>query len=215
MAGNGEGNCGVYMLVNDESQNYRLTDTDWVNNGITAALNGRPELKDANWGTVTSLTLCGGMMAAWANGNDYYEANSFRVAYRVYKQGETAPEEWILMPLDKQTYREGNDYRFEAQDKTIDIIALTDSTAGTWVFEAKMLGHKYWNDGSDSGSWDTDHNPQSAAFVLEAQEEPHTPTALDNVSLKNNGKYYDILGREVANPQPGNLYIHNGKKILY
>ena len=41
------------------------------------------------------------------------------------------------------------------------------------------------------------------------------PTAIDNVTLKNNGKYYDILGREVANPQKGNLYIHNGKKVLF
>lgn len=210
MAGNGEGNCGVYMLVNGESQNYRLSDTDWGDNGLTTALNGRPELKNAEFGTVTSLTLCGGMMVAWADGNDYYETNSFKVWYRVYKEGDEAPE-WILMPLDELTYRSGNDYRYEAQNKTIDLIALTDGTAGTWVFEAQMLGHKYWNNGSASGSWDTNHDPQSATFVLEAE----TPTAIDNVTLKNNGKYYDILGREIANPQKGNLYIHNGKKVIF
>lgn len=211
MAGNGEGNCGVYMLVNGESQNYRLSETDWKNNGITAALNNRPELKDAEFGAVTSLTLCGGMMAAWASGNDYYETNSFRVQYRVYKEGDEAPE-WILLPLDELTYRSGDDYRYEAQDKTIDLIALTDSTAGTWVFEAQMLGHKYWNDGNGgSGSWDNNHDAQSTTFILEQA----ITTAIENVNFKNDGAYYNVLGQKVTTLQPGNIYIHNGKKILF
>ena len=211
MAGNGEGNCGVYLLVNGEAQNYRLSETDWGNNGLTVALNGRPELKDAELGTVTSLTLCGGMMVAWANGNDYYEANSFRVQYRVYKEGAEAPE-WILMPLDEQTYRSGDDYRYEAQNKTIDLIALTDGTAGTWVFEAQMLGHKYWNDGNGgSGTWDNNHDPQSANFVLAE----NAATSIGNVDFKHNGIYYNVLGKPVAEPQPGNIYILNGKKIIF
>ena len=178
MAGNGEGNCGIYLLVNGESQNYRLSDTDWGDNSITAALNKRPELKNVDLGTVTSLTLCGGMMVAWANGNDYYENNSFRVEYRVYKQGETAPDTWQNMPLDEETYRVGNDYRYEAQDKTIDLIALTNKAAGVWVFEAKMLGHKYWNNGSESGSWDTNHDAQAATFTLSGS------TAIDNTTIE-------------------------------
>lgn len=212
MANNGEGSCGIYMLVNGESQNYRLTSTDWGENSLTEPVNHRPELKDAEISIVASLTLCGGIMVAWAEGNDYYETNSFRVQYRVYKQGETAPDEWEEMALDEQTWREGNDYRYEAKDKTIDLLALTDSTAGTWVFEAKMLGHKYWdNHSGGSGSWDTNHDPQSTTFVLEK----NIPTSIDHINFQNNGKYYDILGREVSHPQPGNLYIHNGKKILF
>lgn len=213
MAGNGEGSCGVYLLVNDESQNYRLTSEDWGDNSLTAAMNHRPELKNAEIGTVTSLTLCGGIMVAWAEGNDYYETNSFRVHYRVYKQGKdtTGWNEWEEMALDEETWRSGNDYRYEAQNKTIDLLALTDSIAGTWVFEAKMLGHKYWNNGSESGSWDTNHDPQSTTFVLEK----NIPTSIDHINFQNDGKYYDVLGRQVVTPQPGNLYIHNGKKILF
>ena len=166
MAGNGEGSCGVYLSVNGSSQNYRLTSTDWGNNGITVALNGCSELNDVNLGTIKSLVLCGGQMTAWANGNDYYEDISFRVAYRVYKQGETAPEDWETLSLNELTYRQDNNYRYEATDKTIDLRAMTDGRGGTWVFEAKMLGHKYWNNGTSSGSWDTNHDPESATFIL-------------------------------------------------
>lgn len=42
-----------------------------------------------------------------------------------------------------------------------------------------------------------------------------TPTGVENISIKNDGKYYDVLGRQIATPQKGNLYIHNGKKVLY
>lgn len=167
MAGNGEGSCGVYLLVNGESQNYRLTTTDWGNNGITAAMNGKAVLDGAELGSIKTLTLCGGMMVAWANENDYYDTNSFRVQYRVYKQGSEGGE-WAEMALDEQTYRQDNNYRYEATDKSIDLRALTDGSGGTWVFEAKMLGHKYWGDGNSSGSWDTNHDPYSATFTLPA-----------------------------------------------
>ena len=30
-----------------------------------------------------------------------------------------------------------------------------------------------------------------------------------------NGQYYDLQGRKVVAPQKGQLYIHNGKKVLY
>lgn len=40
-------------------------------------------------------------------------------------------------------------------------------------------------------------------------------TAIDNVTLKNDGKYYDVLGRQIATPQKGNLYIHNGRKVIF
>lgn len=165
-ADNGEGPCGVYLLVNGSSQNYRLTDTDWGNNSISTALNGRSQLSGVNLGTIKSLVLCGGQMTAYADGNDHYETNSFRVAYRVYKEGETAPDTWQELALDEETYRSGNDYRYEATDKTIDLRALTDGRGGVWKFEAKMLGHKYWNNGSESGSWDTNHDSQTASFYL-------------------------------------------------
>lgn len=193
MAGNWEGPCGVYLLVNGESQNYRLTTEDWGNNGITTALNGRAILNEVDLGTIKSLTLCGGIMVAGANGNDYYETNSFRVQYRVYKQGAEAGD-WAVMPLDEQTYRQNDDYRYEATDKTIDLRALTDGTGGTWVFEAQMLGHKYWNNGSTNGSWDTDHEPYSATFTL-----PDTYYITGSGSSDTNGNWCD--GKSWSSPK--------------
>ena len=167
MAGNWEGPCGVYLLVNGESQNYRLSAENWNDNDITTALNNRSELKDVHLGTIKTLVLTGGQMTAGANGNDYYETNSFRVKYRVYKDGETAPETWQELSLDELTYRTGDDYRYEATEKTIDLRALTDGRGGVWKFEAKMYCIKYWNDGSNSGSWDDpDHASQTASFYL-------------------------------------------------
>lgn len=167
MAGNWEGPCGVYLLVNGESQNYRLSAENWNDNNITTALNNRSELKDVHLGTIKTLVLTGGQMTAGANGNDYYETNSFRVKYRVYKDGETAPETWQELSLDELTYRTGDDYRYETTDKTIDLRALTDGRGGVWKFEAKMYCIKYWNDGNNSGSWDDpDHASQTASFYL-------------------------------------------------
>ena len=40
-------------------------------------------------------------------------------------------------------------------------------------------------------------------------------TAVDETQVNGDGKYYDILGREVREPQPQQIYIHNGQKILY
>ena len=40
-------------------------------------------------------------------------------------------------------------------------------------------------------------------------------TAVDETEADGDGKYYDILGREVREPQPQQIYIHNGKKVLY
>ncbi len=40
-------------------------------------------------------------------------------------------------------------------------------------------------------------------------------TAVDETQADRDGKYYDILGREVAEPQPQQIYIHNGQKVLY
>lgn len=43
------------------------------------------------------------------------------------------------------------------------------------------------------------------------------PTAVNSaINGQNlNGQYYDLQGRKVVAPQKGQLYIHNGKKVLY
>ena len=167
IASTGEGPCGVYLLVNGSSQNYRLSNTDWGDNGISAAVNGVEVLNGKELGTIKSLVLCGGIMVAWANGNDYFESDSYRIRYRIYKQGEEAPD-WSVLPLDELTYRSGNDYRYEATDKSINLRAMTDGRGGTWVFETKFFAHKYWDNGSGNGTWDVDDDfPNSiATFYL-------------------------------------------------
>lgn len=40
-------------------------------------------------------------------------------------------------------------------------------------------------------------------------------TAVSAIPTDEDGAYYDILGRQVTSPQKGNIYIHNGKKVMY
>ena len=40
-------------------------------------------------------------------------------------------------------------------------------------------------------------------------------TAVGETHADSDGKYYDVLGREVREPQPQHIYIHNGQKVLY
>lgn len=48
-------------------------------------------------------------------------------------------------------------------------------------------------------------------FIIAA---PTVATGLDAVSLKEDNCYYDLFGRKVAEPQAGNVYIQNGKKVV-
>lgn len=48
-------------------------------------------------------------------------------------------------------------------------------------------------------------------FVLRATD---TATAVEDVPADADDTYYDLLGRKVLTPQPGNVYICNGKKIV-
>lgn len=43
---------------------------------------------------------------------------------------------------------------------------------------------------------------------------PASATMQQTEEWPDNGRYYDLLGRPVANPQPGQLYIHAGRKII-
>ncbi len=48
-------------------------------------------------------------------------------------------------------------------------------------------------------------------FIIAA---PTVATGLDAVSQKEDNCYYDLFGRKVAEPQAGNVYIQNGKKVV-
>ena len=48
-------------------------------------------------------------------------------------------------------------------------------------------------------------------FIIAA---PTVATSLDALSVKEDNCYYDLFGRKVAEPQAGNVYIQNGKKVV-
>lgn len=48
-------------------------------------------------------------------------------------------------------------------------------------------------------------------FIIAA---PNVATGIDAVGVEQDNCYYDLLGRKVDEPQAGNIYIHNGKKIV-
>ena len=54
----------------------------------------------------------------------------------------------------------------------------------------------------------------SASFISFADDDPTAvASAINGETL--NGQYYDLTGRKVVAPQKGNIYIVNGKKVLY
>ena len=152
-------------------------------------------------------------------------------AYCITGNGEDAPnDKWLKgknwEPMDEDAKLDANYSR-----------TFANLPAGTYKFKVKEYADG-WN---DDCTWGYDHldtensiectaDGSNIAFTLTSPKnvtiaivnnkirvtaENVTPTAMDNVTFRNDGKYYDILGREVSHPQPGNLYIHNGKKILF
>ena len=57
--------------------------------------------------------------------------------------------------------------------------------------------------------------------VITTADMPHIQVrltdAVPTLLQEENGEapLYDLLGRRILHPQPGNIYIQNGKKILY
>ena len=142
--------------------------------------------------------------------------------------------------IDKNVWLKGKKWAVMDEDAKLDANysrTFANLPAGTYKFKVKEYADG-WN---DDCTWGYDHldtensiectaDGSNIAFTLTSLKnvtialvnnkirvtaENVTPTAMDNVTFRNNGKYYDILGREVSHPQPGNLYIHNGKKILF
>lgn len=54
-------------------------------------------------------------------------------------------------------------------------------------------------------------------FVFLFSEEESTTTGCEETATlpESDGKYYDVLGRAVAQPQRGHIYICNGRKLIY
>lgn len=83
----------------------------------------------------------------------------------------------------------------------------------------------YWPSGTEQGVGAFENKAGKAYLEIEPSAAPagapgfilrgkDVVTAVEDMPVNEDGEYYDLLGRKVANPQPGNLYICNGKKIL-
>ncbi|MBP5360915.1 MAG: hypothetical protein J6129_05490 [Bacteroidaceae bacterium] len=53
------------------------------------------------------------------------------------------------------------------------------------------------------------------SLILDDDDVTAVASAIDAQSSAINGQYYDLTGRKVASPQKGQIYLVNGKKILY
>ena len=55
----------------------------------------------------------------------------------------------------------------------------------------------------------------SAPFVISFTDDDITGLAPQAIKITDTKAYYDLTGRKVNAPQKGNIYIQNGKKVLY
>lgn len=83
----------------------------------------------------------------------------------------------------------------------------------------------YWPSGTEQGVGAFENKAGKAYLEIEPSAAPagapgfilrgkDVVTAVEDMPVNEDAEYYDLLGRKVANPQPGNLYICNGKKVL-
>lgn len=185
-ANNWNGPIGIYLKTNTSGNgneavqtNYRITSTDWGNNSYSSPINNTNELSGVDLGELTSLKLVGALYVGGTDrGGDapfphhWYSPNEFELQYCVYPQGTEAPDwdQCERLVLDSMRVYESNnkDYVFTAVDKNINLIALTNMTAGTYVLRVRMHMIKhYWNEDNSNGTWSDDTTPQEATFTIE------------------------------------------------
>lgn len=186
MASHWDGPMGIYLKTNtsskDEnavSRNFRLSSSDWGDNAYSSTINHTSELNGVDLGEITSLKLDGGIYIGGRDDTDWphhwYETGDFKLQYCVYRQGETAPD-WSaceLLTLDNEVSKTETDggvkiqYIYDATDKDVNLIALTNKTAGTYVLRVRMLEKKhYWNENGSNGTWTEYSNAQEATFTI-------------------------------------------------
>lgn len=84
----------------------------------------------------------------------------------------------------------------------------------------------YWPYGTADGVGDFDNKAGKAYLEIGADAAParvrgfaldginNIVTAVEDAAVEADNIYYDLLGRKVTAPQPGNVYICNGKKVV-
>lgn len=186
MAEHWDGPMGIYLKTNTGSiteeavsQHFRLTSSDWGDNAYSSTINHTSELNGVDLGEITSLKLDGGIYIGGRNDTEWphhwYETGDFKLQYCVYRQGETAPDwsECELLTLDNEvskTETEGGNkiqYVYDATNKDVNLIALTNKIAGTYVLRVRMeMTKHYWNEDNSNGSWTKSTDPQEATFTI-------------------------------------------------
>lgn len=75
---------------------------------------------------------------------------------------------------------------------------------------SKVSAHKAWLEVPTSGGSARQY------YLFKFFDDGETPTAIDGIETKavNDDAWYSLQGVRVTNPVKGNLYIHNGKKVV-
>lgn len=150
------GSCAVLLKVNSAANYYYQINSDagWT----SGSYGSNTDFDGYDFGTPTSLTLKGGAGNAWASSGDYYDASSFVLYYRVYKQGST-PGSWSAINLTNASYYTGTGgttyvYMYNMTQTTIDVLGLaTIPGTNTYTFEVTMKKRQYWDSGVSE--WDS------------------------------------------------------------
>lgn len=123
-----------------------------LNGGYTDGSWGSNTLFDGyDFGTPTSLILNGAAGNAWVSGGDYYDATSFVMYYRVYKNGDT-PGTWTSVNLSYFALQNGSNFIYDTEIANIDVLALaTVSGTNTYTLEVTMSKNQLWS----SGNWNS------------------------------------------------------------
>ena len=76
------------------------------------------------------------------------------------------------------------------------------------------FGFRYVSTTSNAPTWEVKN------FTVFGSGKRTVPTGIEEVKsekqkVNNDGDVYDMMGRRVISLSPGNIYIKNGKKIIY
>lgn len=183
---------------------YKLNDAGWTNGDWGA----NTTFSAYDFGTPTSLVLNGGAGNAWADGGDYYDATSFIIYYRVYKN-DTSPGSWQTINLDFLAYNVDNNRIYDKSNANVDILSLaTVSGTHTYTFEVVMSKKQMWTGGEwismVPGGQGTAYSAETAGYKASFTK---TTVYTETENLLNSGIRVYAVKDDVCAEFSGNAYI--------
>lgn len=144
-AGGGWGTSVVSITKDgDPAYNYKLNDEGWTDGSWGA--NTAFDLYD--FGTPTSLVLNGGSGNGWTDDSPGYDATSFVIYYRVYKNGDT-PGIWSSIVLNNHAYNSGNNHIYDKSDTAVNVLSLASALGtNTYTLEVVMSKNQFYTGGN-------------------------------------------------------------------